>query len=304
MLNKLWVETHRPKSVDRVIFGSEDERQYFTSLVEEQSLPNLLLTGSPGIGKSTISAALMTDLHVDPADVMKINCSDEKIEALREKVKIFAFTMPMGSFKVVRLEEIDHLSNDGQALLRDLIESTSTSCRFIATANYKNRIIPALQSRFHQIELSKPARDDVLVRMAEILVDEKVEFDNLEDLELILDASYPDLRRTISLLEASSRSGKVKLQDNQSIQDWKLQLLPLLETDNLGQARKLVCESATKEELQDVYRFLFDNLGHIKRLKGKQDQAVVLLAQYQYQHAFVADPEIQIAALFVELGAL
>jgi DNA polymerase III delta prime subunit len=303
MLNKLWVEKHRPKTIEQVIFGSEDEKQYFTSLVRDQTLPNLLLTGSPGVGKSTISLALMNDLQVDPADVLKINCSDEKIEALRDKVKVFAFTMPMGSFKVVRLEEIDHLSNDGQALLRDLIESTSSSCRFVATANYKNRIIPALQSRFHHVEFSKPLREDVLIRMAEILAEEGVEFE-LDDLERVLTASYPDLRRTFSLLEAGSRTGKLKIQGNQSIQDWKLQLLPLLEADDLGGARKLVCESATKEELQDVYRFLFDNLDRVKRLKGKQDQAVVLLAQYQYQHAFVADPEIQIAALFIELGAL
>lgn len=302
-LNKLWVEAYRPKSLKEVIFANDKERKTFESIVDQKALPNLLLVGVQGTGKTSLSGVLLNELGVLPEDTLRINCSDEKIDAMREKVKTFAYTMAMGDFKVVQLEEMDHLSLDAQALLRGLIEDVSASCRFIATANYQNKILPAIRSRMQEFVFSQPDREQVLLRMADVLVSENIEFE-VEDLEKVVEAGYPDVRKTIQLLEAGSKSGKLTIQGEGAVADWKLQLLPLLETGDLKSARKLVCESATKEELQDVYRFMYDNVHRVKKLKGKEDQAVILIAQYQYQHAFVADPEIQIAALFIELGAL
>lgn len=302
-LNKLWVEAYRPKNLAQVIFATDKERKTFESIVDQKTLPNLLLVGVQGTGKTSLSGVLLNELGVLPEDTLRINCSDEKIDAMREKVKTFAYTMAMGDFKVVQLEEMDHLSLDAQALLRGLIEDVSASCRFIATANYQNKILPAIRSRFQEFVFSRPDREQVLLRMADVLVAENVEFE-VEDLEKVVEAGYPDVRKTLQLLEAGSKSGTLVVQGEGAAADWKLQLLPLLETGDFKGARKLVCESATKEELQDVYRFLYDNVHRVKKLKGKEDQAVILIAQYQYQHAFVADTEIQIAALFIELGAL
>ena len=302
-LKSLWVEQHRPASIDEVIFADDHEHDEFKHIVKTRLLPNLLLVGTQGTGKTTISKALVNDLNVDNADVLKINCAEEQIDAIRNKVRTFAYTMPMGDMKIVRLEEMDYLSHDAQGLLRDLIESTSGSCRFVATANYQNKIMPAIQSRFDIHQFSAPDRDQVLLRMADVLVKEGVEFE-VEDLEKVVAAGYPDLRKVLILLEKSSRTRRLVIQGEGAIKDWKLQLLPLFEAGDIKAARKLVCESATREELVDVFRFVYDNLHRIKRLKGKEDQAVVLLADYMHKHAFAADGEINIAALFIELDAL
>lgn len=303
MLQKLWVESYRPQTLDEIIFSSDKERKNFEVIVASGSLPNLLLVGHQGTGKTTLSLALVKEMGVDPADVLKINCSDEKIDAVRDKVKTFAYTMPMGKFKVVRLEEMDYLSQDAQALLRSLMEEVGDSCRFIATGNYINKILPAMRSRFQEHTFSAPSRDDALLRMADILVKQQIEFE-VDDLEKVVEAGYPDLRKILQLIEGGSRTGKLVIRGDEAIQDWKLQLLPLLEKDDLEGARALVCKNAAREELVDVYGFLYRNLHRMPILNRKADEAVIKIAQYQYQHQFVNDPELQVAALFIELGAL
>lgn len=301
-MKQIWCEKYRPQRVSDVIVADSRDREKFDSYVSTRSFPNLLFSGGPGTGKSSMSQALINSIGVDRLDVLKINCSDEKIEAMRDKVKNFAMTMPIGKFKVVRLEELDGIGGDAQKLLRDLIETSSVSCRFIATCNYLNRVLPELRSRFQEFRFVAPSRDEVTIRAAEILDTEGVTF-SIDDLDATVAAGYPDFRKIIQLLESNSIGGKLAIDGGGAAADWKLQLLPLLEAGDLKSCRKLVCESATQAELIEVYRFLYDNLHRCKKLK-KQDEAIVLLAQYQYQHAFVSDPELQIAALFIELMAL
>lgn len=301
-MKQVWVEKHRPQHVKDVIVTNARERRDFDMYVKEGEIPNLLLQGGPGTGKTSMSAALIRDLGIDRSDVLKINCSDEKIDALRDKVKNFAMTMPVGKFKVVRLEEFDGLGEMAQKLLRDLVETTSSTCRYIATVNYGHLIIPAIRSRFQEVSFMAPSRDEVLIRAAEILEIEGIEFD-LDDLEKVVAAGYPDFRKTIQMMEKASKTGKLLIATGEAASDWKLQLLPLIESGDISGARKVVCESATKEELIDIYRFLYDNLYRCKKLK-RQDEAIVLIAQYQFQHSHVYDPELQVAALFIELTAL
>jgi len=302
MLKKVWVEKYRPQSVSQVIATDEHDYKTFQQYVTEGEIPNLLLYGGPGTGKSSLSLALVKDLNVDRSDILKINCSDEKIEAMRDKVKAFAMTMPVGKFKIVRLEELDGVGHDAQKLLRDLMEVSSSSCRFIATCNYVNTIMTPLRSRFQEFEFKAPSKDEVLIKAAEILEAENIAF-TLDDLEKVVAAGYPDFRKVIQLMEQSSKTGKLVIKGADSAKDWKLELLPLIEAGEIKAARDVVCASATREELVDVYRFLYDNLHRMKKLK-RQDEAVVLIAQYQYQHGFVADPELQVAALFIEIAAL
>jgi DNA polymerase III delta prime subunit len=309
---KPWVEVHRPTSLNDVIFPSQRMQNAFQQYVKTGDLPNLLLYGGPGTGKTSISGALLRDLDIDPMDRLRINCSDEKIDAMRDKVRAFANKVPIGryhtddprpEFNVVQLEEFDYLSQDAQALLRSLIEETSRSCRFIATCNYVHRIIPPLRSRFQEWEIATPDLGAVEERAISILEHHKIKYDT-DTLHAVVAAGYPDFRKIINLLQQHSSSGTLIVSDVEKAQDWKLGLLPLLAKGDFKAARKLVCDSATKEELVEVYRFLYEHTADMKKLKGKEDQAVVLIAQYQYQHSFVADPEIQIAALFIELGTL
>lgn len=304
-MKKLWIESHRPKSIENIIFADKRIKRVFQSYVENQEIPNLLLFGVQGTGKTSISKALIRDLNIDRNDVIRINCSDEKIDAMRDKVKAFSNTMAHGKFKVVQLEEFDYLGHEAQALLRAQIEDSSDNCRFIATCNYINKITPPLRSRFQEFSFSAPDRDAALIRAAEILELENIDFD-INDLDLIVSAGYPDMRKIIQLLEAGSKDGKLSLALDGKVSDWKLQLLPLLEAGNIAASRKVVCESASKEELIDVYRFLYNNIPTMPAFKKNADQIIVLIAQYQFQHSFVElqDAELQIAALFCEINAL
>ncbi len=302
-IKRVWVEKHRPRSVDQVIMPDKRTKSKFKEFVDTGEIPNLLLYGGPGTGKTSLSLALIRDLGVHKMDVMKINCSDEKIDALRDKVKGFATTMPFGKFKVVRLEEFDYLGHDAQALLRALIEEVSGSCRFIATCNYINKVTPPLRSRFQEMAIKAPAREDIIVLAAEILEAEGVEFE-IDDLDKVVAASYPDVRKMIQMLDGGSIGGKLNLTKTDGVSDWKIDLLTFLEAGDLKAARKAVCDSATVEELQDVFRFLFDNLHRMPSLKANIEDVAVAINDYQYKHAFVSDKEINIFALFATLNSL
>jgi DNA polymerase III delta prime subunit len=303
-IKKPWCEAYRPHQISEIIFGDDRTKRIFEKYQADKSFPNLLIYGPPGTGKSSLSGALVHDCEVDGFDVLRINCSDEKIDALRDKVKAFATTMPYGDFKVVRLEELDYLSQDGQALLRSLIEEVSGTCRFIGTCNYLNKVLPPLQDRFQLHHFAAPDAGEMALRAAEILEKREVEF-TVDGLDAVIAAAYPSMRKVLQLLESHSTNGSLVLAGAQEGgSDWKIGLLPLLEKGDLKGARKLVCESASREEVVDVFRYLYDNLHKIKTLKGKDDQAVVLIAQYQDMHTRASDVEINVAALFCELGAL
>jgi len=303
MKTSIWVERYRPKSINDVIFQDERQRKKFNSFIESGDIPHLFLSGVQGTGKTSTSLALIKDLKIAPSDALKINCSDEKIEALRNRVTSFAMSMPLGDFKVVRLEEVDYLSLESMALLRALIEETSRTCRYIATCNYANRVIPALKSRFQEFYFKAPDKEKVAVHVAEILEKEQVEYD-AETLLTYVDVGYPDIRKIIQLLQGNVQNGTLlnPQQMSSDSADWKFGLLDAISSGDFKRARKLVCESATREEHEDVYTFLYTN---VERMKiSDKDAAIVTIAEYLKSHALVSDTEINLAACFITLGKL
>jgi replication factor C small subunit len=301
MKTSLWVERYRPKTIAEVIFQDDKQENFFKNIVASGDLPNLLLFGVQGTGKTTISKALINDLQIDPSDVLRLKCSDEKIEALRDKAVGFAMTFPLGKFKVIQLEEFDYLSLDAQALLRSLIEDSSENCRYIATCNYVNKVIPPLRSRFQEVSFKAPDQEKVALRMAEMLDTEKVEYDPLILCDYVA-VGYPDIRKTIQLLSQNVQNKKLQSAKDVSADaaDWKFGLLECIQKGDFKKARKLVCESATREEHEDVFKFLYQNIDKMK-VKDK-DQAIVTIAEYLSRHPLMADTEINLAAMFIELG--
>lgn len=297
----LWVEKYRPRTLDDVIFSTDQQREIFADIIAKDNLPNLLLYGTHGTGKSTISSALINDLKIDPMDVLRINCSNKKVEAIRNEVSAFAMTVPMGSVKVVQLEELDYSSAEAFGLLRGLIEDTSDSCRFIATCNYVNRIMPALRSRFTQVGFQAPDKESIVLRMVQILEEEKVAFD-VDDLLTYIDAGYPDVRQTIQLLQSNSVGGQLKSpsEAKTGTAEWKFELLAAIPTGDIKKARKIVCEQVPREDHETVFSFLYQNIDKLK--VNSKDMALLKIAEYLYKHAFCADTEINLAALFIELG--
>ena len=304
MKTSLWVDRYRPSSLSEVIFQNEKQAQFFRDIVASGNLPNLLLYGVQGTGKSTISKALPVDLGIDSGDVLTIRCSDEKIDALRDKVRGFALTRAFSKFRIVRLEECDRLSLDAQALLRSLIEDSSDNCRFIGTCNYINKVIPALKSRFQEFEFKAPSKDDVVVRMAEVLDNEKITYVP-EHLFEYVDLAYPDIRKIIQLLQQNSTSQTLHSPSDMSQQsDWKLELLDKLRNGKFVEARKIVCDTAPKEEHEDVFRFLYENINELYDNTATREEGIVLIAEYLLNHSIVADTEINLAALFIRLSLI
>lgn len=301
--HSVWEEKYRPRSTSDVIFRDSRQQNEFKKFVDDQDIPSILLYGIQGTGKTTISRALIRDLNIDSADVLKINCSDKKIEALRNEVTSFAMTSPLGKIKVVRLEEFDRLSPDAQGLLRALIEDTSATCRFIATCNYINLVSPPLRSRFQEFFFQAPDKDKIAERMVDILDKENVSYEP-EDLLAYIDIGYPDIRKTISLLSQNSVKGKLLPYTSTAsmASDWKFGLLDCIIKGDFKTARKLVCESSTREEHVDVFTFLYQNVDKMK--VSDPDSAIILIAEHLNSHSMVADTEINLASLFIQLGKL
>jgi DNA polymerase III delta prime subunit len=213
--------------------------------------------------------------------------------------------MPFGVFKVVLLDEADYISPNGQAALRGVMETYHTSARFILTCNYPNRVIPALHSRCQGFHIERVDITEFTARVATVLVNEQVEFD-LDTLDSYVRATYPDLRKCLNTVQMHSIDGKLTAptSDGKSSQDWKLNAVDLFKQGRIIEARKLMCSNARPEEMEDVFRWMYDNLELWGKDQEKQDQAIIIIRQGLVNHSFVADAEINLSATLVELTQL
>lgn len=306
-LSAIWVEKYRPYYIDDYIFQDKSQRRLILQMIADENIPHLLLSGTQGSGKTTLARILVHELDLEPTDLLVINASDENsVDVMRDKIKAFITTFAMGSFKIVNLEEADYLSPNAQAVLRQMMEQFSNSCRFILTCNYENKIIPAIKSRCQQFHFKAFDRDNIIDRIESILAKERVSFERV-DVEDYVAISYPDIRKAINLVQQYSVNGNLsKPSKVQEAGDYKFKLLDLLSTDDWLETRKLLCANVNAEEWEGVYRFLYENLNKSTKFSepAKWEEGIVIISDHLYRHSLVADPEINAAAMFIRLAQI
>ena len=300
----LWVEEYRPKTIDDCILPSS-LKTLFKSFIDKGELSNLLFSGTPGIGKTTVAKALCDQLN---CDWIMINGSEEGgIDVLRDKIKNFASTVSLsGGKKVVILDEADYLNPQStQPALRGFIEEFHKNCRFILTCNFKNRIIEPLHSRFSNIEFKISPKDKpklaskLFERTINILKENNVDY-NDKVLAQLVKKHFPDFRKVINELQRYSVSGSIDSGILTNITNENLKsLMKLLKEKDFTETRKWVTQNLDNDPV-GIFRSIYDNL--YDNLQPETiPHAVLILADYQYKSAFVADQEINFTACLTEI---
>ena len=301
----LWVEQYRPKTVDECILPKTLKTQ-LQSYVDKQDISNLILSGGPGVGKTTAARAMLEQIG---ATYMFINGSEESgIDVLRTKIKNFASTVSLTSesrHKVLIIDEADNTTNDVQLLLRASIEEFQKNCRFIFTCNYKNRIIEPLHSRCAVVDFGVTGKDKQQLagaffkRINQILGTENVEFE-MKVVAEVIQKYFPDWRRVLNELQKYSASGKIDSGILSVISDVSVdELISALKEKNFTKVKKWVAMNIDNDVVS-LYRKIYDAL--YPKLEGSAIAAMVLIiAEYQYKSAFVADQEINLLAALTQI---
>ena len=295
----LFVEKYRPDTLDNYI-GNEHLKSKVEHYLKTGDLPHLLLFGKAGTGKTTLAKILVKNIE---CDYLYINASDENnVDTVRNKVKQFASTVGFKDMKVIILDECDYITPNAQAALRNLMETFSKHCRFILTCNFVERIIDPIQSRCQSFQIVPPSRNEVAKHLHNILIQENV-MDTPEDIKILVEMGYPDIRRVINSAQRNIVNGKIKLDTSSIIQnDYKLKLLKILETQNKKTAfkeiRQLLADNKVTD-FADLFRLLYDEVDTWG--KGHVAECILIIARYELSDSQVVDKEINAIAMLIEL---
>lgn len=302
-MKELWTEKYRPQNTADYVFRDSKQKSQVEGWVASGAMPHLLFSGAPGTGKTTLAKVLLNELDVNDLDVLEINASNENnVDTIRNKITNFASTMPFGDMKYVLLDEADYITPNGQAALRGVMEMYHTSCRFLLTCNYPQRVIPALHSRCQGFHIEKLDVTEFTARIATIGISEGVDLD-LQTLDTYVQATYPDLRKCINLVQQNVVDGVLKAPQagEGSTSEWMLSAIELFKKGDYKPAREMIVNQARPEEYDDVFRFLYRNLELWGDSQATQDQALLIIRDGMVKSVSCADPEINLSATLVEL---
>jgi DNA polymerase III delta prime subunit len=306
-LSKMWVESHRPKTLNEYIFQNKLYEKSFRKMAHDRSVPHLLLSGVAGTGKTTLSKILVREMRLEETDVLLINSSDENsVDVMRDKIKTFIMTYAMGPFKIVQLEEADYITPNGQAVLRQMMEEYADFARFILTCNNENRIINPIKSRCQHFRFKAFDKTDVAAYVMDILEEENISFNEHLALKYV-EVGYPDIRKILNAMQQNTVDNALQPPSEETQEaDYKFKMLELLETDQWLEIRKMLCASVPTEEWDSVYRFLYENLEKSSKFseQKKWEQGIVILADHLYRDTMMADREINFAACAIRLCQL
>jgi len=315
-----WTHKYRPKTKEEYVFANEQIRKFVDKCLNEETIPNLMLSGIHGTGKTTLARILVSELGINPMDNLAINSSAESgIDAVRNKITDFCSTFPVDKFKVVILEEGDGLSRSAQMALRYLMEDYHDTVKFIMTCNYPNKIIPEIHSRCQTVHIESLDIDSVNDRIIDILTselpkDKEFTDEEIEALDCHVNRFYPDMRKIINSLQQSTINNEihppVAEQDGSDVEQhwnelWKISADKLNSRREFIQSALEMTQVIDENNFEKFYRVMYENIGKLSLFDPKRDifheEALPVIAEHLYRAYTVADQQMNLDACLYRL---
>lgn len=307
-MKQLWYKKYRPKTLDGFVFVDQHIKEKIEEWVEEKNFPSLLLCGNPGVGKTTLAYILINECGFEEADYKYIAASVSKgIDTIRDEIITFVERSAFGeNGRVIILDEVDETTPAFMTALRNLIGEMYDSCRFILTANYPHKIIPALKSRLYTINFSTLEKEPFMERIVHILDKEKVDADP-EIVYEYIQKYYPDMRRTINSLENNTVKGVLKRESKEAVDDspdWMKEAIVYFEQGMIKEARNAIVGNISDSVYEEFYELLYKNLNWFSQTDDGQDAALLVIKNAYVDDKVVANREIVLSSCLVQLSKI